>query len=238
MEKQKALHYVDEWANFYLKIFSEAEHMEMHDNGRYTLMRPKVGENGPTSIYNIRLEHLNDDELSKTVQEIKAMNQHTWWNQYSGRVNSIIFPEGRHECGPDDWEVYAVMLPEELPTYPDNSINVRCVETIGDFDIWLNINHDNGIQSNHFHLCQKGIMLCYIGYAQDVPVSAVAMLKNNRIYSLEFASTLPEYQKKGFATAVCQSAIRDAIHNGAEVVTARAYGESKFLGKKLGFLYI
>lgn len=238
MEKRKALQYVDEWANLYLKIFGDAKHMEMYDNGRYTLIQPKAGENGPTSIFNIRLECLNDNELSKTVHEIKTMNHHTWWNQYSDRVNKVIFPEGRHECSPDDWEVYAVMTPEEIPTYSDNKISVRRVETTGDFNTWLNLNHDNGLQPNHFHLCQKGILRCYIGYAQNKPVSVVAMLKNNRIYSLEFASTLNEYQKRGFATAICQTAIKEAIHDGADVITARAYEESKLLGKKLGFVYI
>lgn len=38
--------------------------------------------------------------------------------------------------------------------------------------------------------------------------------------------------------AVCQTAIRDAIQAGAEVVTVRAYEKSKFLGKKLSFKYI
>ena len=238
MEKKKALYYVDEWANFYLSLFGEAKHMESHDNGCYTKIWPKQSEKGPTSIFNIRLEQLSDDDLARTVQEIKAVNCHTWWNlSYPEKIKNIIYPDGWSACTPNDWEVYSVMLPEELPAYVDSPVCVRRVESNSDFIVWTAIINDS-IQKNHYHLCQNGMMRCYLGYCDDTPVSAAAILKNKGICSVEFATTLSDYRKKGFAAAVCQTAIKEAIHDGAEVITVRAYGESKLLGKKLGFIYI
>lgn len=40
--------------------------------------------------------------------------------------------------------------------------------------------------------------------------------------SLEFVGTIPEMRKKGFATAICANATRDAFSDGASIVTLRA----------------
>lgn len=53
--------------------------MEYIDNGYYSIIRPKSGEEGGTSLFNIRLEHLSDGELKQQVDEIKELNLHTWW---------------------------------------------------------------------------------------------------------------------------------------------------------------
>jgi len=50
----------------------------------------------------------------------------------------------------------------------------------------------------------------------------LAMLKNGPVCSLEFTTTLQAYQRKGFARAICQAAIKEAFRDGAEVVTIRA----------------
>jgi len=78
---------------------------------------------------------------------------------------------------------------------------------------------------------------CYIEYSNDTPVTVVSVLKNQGIYSLEFATTLPEFQKRG-------TVLKQAFDNKAKVVTIRAGGGpaadngSPFLGTKLGFKYI
>ena len=243
MDKKTALSYIDKWANFYLRILGEADNLELIEKELYTILCPK--DKKWASIFNIRLEDLKDDDLIKTVNEIKALKQHVWWNQYSDRVNAVIFPEGRREPTPDDDEVFAVMTPDEMPAYQDNKINIRQAETPDDFKVFHNVCFDKTLSSMNFYsLYQKEMIYCYIGYAYETPVSVTTVLRNGRICSLEMTSTLPEHRRKGYATAVCQMGIKEAFRKGAEVLTIRAGGGpaasdgSKYLGKKLGFKYI
>lgn len=243
-ERLEVLGYVDTWANFYLKIFGDAEHMECHDNGRYTCIHPQHGYSGANSIFNIRLENLNDEDLRDTVAEIKALKRHTWWNYYSDRVNDVVFPEGRAFPTEDDWEVYALMFQDEKPSYRNNTVNIQRATSPIEFQTWASIVDSNihGAEMfhwiNHYHLCSNGEIRCYIAYDQGVPVAVASMLKNGDLYSLEFVTTLPEYRRMGLATALCQTAIDEAFRDRAEMVTIRAYDESKKLGKKLGFRYL
>ena len=245
MDKKTALHYVDQWANFFLRILGESEDLELVEMDYYTILRPR--DRKWASIFDIQLEQLEGDDLLKTVSEIKETKQHIWWNQYTNRVNSIVFPEGRHEPTSDDDEIYAVMTSDEMPTYYNEtkSISIQQAATIKDFRVFHSICFDKYLGANSlYNLYRKGLINCYIGYKDEEPVSVVALLKNGLIHSLEFASTPHELRKQGYATIICQKAIKDAFAEGAEVVTIRAGGgpqadnNSKSLGVKLGFRYI
>lgn len=248
MDKRQTMKIMDGWANFYLWLFADADHMMYVDNGRYCMAYPKPGEKGINSVFNIRLEGLAEDELGKTIAEIKALQRHTWWDQYSERITRLVFPEGRPEITPDDYEVYAIMTPEEKPTCPAFSVDVRRISSQEDFAIWCgmeNANEFHGSEdlhpSNHYHHCLKGTVRCYVTYdSQGQPVSVAGMMDNRKgIFSLEFVSTAPEYRNRGFATATCARALEDAFQSGAEMVTVRAYGDAgKKLGRALGFTYI
>jgi hypothetical protein len=243
MDKKTSLHYIDQWGNFYLRMLGEAEHLELIEKDLYTILRPK--NKIWASIFDVQLEHLQGDELIKTVDEIKSMNQHVWWNQYSNRVNDVVFPEGRREPTPDDDEVFAVMTPNEMPIYQNETINVRQAINLDDFKIFRSICFDKNFSpDNYLSLYKKGMICCYIGYENEIPVSAIAVLTNEQVFSLELASTLSEHRRKGYAAAVCRTAIKEAFSQGAKVLTIRAGGgpaaddSSKYLGEKLGFEYI
>lgn len=243
-ERLEVLGYVDNWANFYLGVFGNAQHMECYDNGRYTWIHPRNGYSGADSVFNIRLENLSSEEQRDTIEEIKAMKKHTWWNYYSDRVNNMIFPEGRSLPVENDWEVYSLMFPDEKPSYRNNSVNIHRVVSLSEFCIWAGIvnRYIHGAEmfhpNNHYHLCKNGVIRCYIAYDQNVPAAVSSTMKNGSIYSLDFVATLPEYRRKGLATVLCQTAITEAFRDGAEIVTARAYDESKMLGELLGFKYL
>ena len=243
-ERLKVLAHVDTWANFYFKIFGDAEHMACHDNGRYTWIHPRNGYSGADSIFNIRLENLNDEDLRDTVTEIKALKRHTWWNYCSDRVNDVVFPEGRMLPRENDWEVYAFMFPDEKPSYRNNTANIQRAASLAEFQTWAGIvdRYIHGAEMfhwiNHYHLCSRGEIRCYIAYDNGVPAAVSSTLKNGGFYSLEFVTTLPEYRRRGLAAALCQTAIDEAFRDGAEMVTIRAYDESKKLGEKLGFKYL
>jgi len=132
-----------------------------------------------------------------------------------------------------------------MPLYQDSIIDVKKAETIDDFKIFNNICFDKTLSSeNLINLYRKDMIRCYIGYNSEKPVSVTMVLKNKNIHYLEMTSTIPEYRKMGFATIVCQTAIKDSFKEEAELVTIRAGGGpaaddgSKNLGKKLGFKYI
>lgn len=243
MEKKLALNYIDKWANFYLRILGEADNHELVEKEFYTILCPK--DKKWASIFDVRLEDIKEDDLLKIVNEIKAMKQHVWWNQYSDKINAVIFPEGRHEPSPNDDEVFAVMTSGEMPAYKDSKIKIIQAKNIDDFKLFYEICFDKTLSPiNLYNLYKKKMICCYIGFTNDTPITGTMVLMNGHIYSLELTSTLPEYRKNGFATAVCQIAIKEAFSQGAEVVTIRAGGGpaadngSKLLGKKLGFEYI
>ena len=74
MDKKTALYYIDKWANFYLRILGEADDLELIENNLYTILQPK--DKKWASIFDVRLENLNDSELIKVVADIKSMNKH------------------------------------------------------------------------------------------------------------------------------------------------------------------
>jgi|GEM_PF-2779666 hypothetical protein len=243
MDKKTALNYIDKWANFYLWLFGETDSMEVLKKDFFSILRPK--DKSWAMVFDTRLEELNDADLAKAVEEIKALNCVVWWNQYSPRVNAVVFPEGRKEPTPDDEEIYAVMEPSEMPDWQPPTIKVKHAETLDDFKIFHSICFEKCFTpKNLLSLYQKGMLDCYIGYSNEIPVSVTAMLKQGEIHSLEFATTLPEFQKRGYAFELCKAAIKQAFGKKAKVVTIRAGGGpaadngSPFLGTKLGFKYI
>jgi GNAT superfamily N-acetyltransferase len=248
MERVEICKHIDDGANFYLRLLGDAKHMECCDNGYYTIIRPKSGEEGGTSLFNIRLEHLTDEELEQKVNEIKKLNLHTWWGfGLSEKILNVIWkgqkrPEPLPE--PNDEEAGMAMLPEEKPTYEEiyKSINVKRVENAEDFKLWANINNKIMHQGypimhheNHYHLCESGIMPCYIGYYNGILVATCSIMNNKGISSLEFVATLDEYRRKGLAKAICITAINEAFKNGSKIISLRAFGDAKKLYKAMGF---
>ena len=74
MERMEICRHIDDGANFYLRLLGDAKHMEYMDNGYYSIIRPKSGQTEGTSLFNIRLEHLSEDELKQKINEIKELN--------------------------------------------------------------------------------------------------------------------------------------------------------------------
>lgn len=247
MERAEICKYIDDGANFYLRLLGDAEHMEYSDNGYYSIIRPKNGQEGGTSLFNIRLEHLSDEELKKKVNEIKELNLHTWWGlELPERMLNAIFGENRPEpiSEPNDEEANMAMLPKEKPKYEkiSMSITVKKVDNAEDFKIWANISNKvlHGSYpimhpKNHYHLSQGGIMPCYIAYYNGTAATVCSIINNKDISSLEFVATIDEHRRKGLASAVCITAIDEAFQNGSKIITLRAFSGAKKLYKALGF---
>ncbi len=244
METREIEQCVDAGANFYLEVIADAEHMEVVDNGLYEMMRSRGGVNNLCVVYNIRLDHLSDEEMRRAIQEIKDLNVHTWWPA-SERVQNVL--RGGKEPEFWDGELYGIMTRDQMPEYPPapDGIEVRRVRSREEFEAWCEL--DNRVEHggnvhihprNHYHLLANGRLRCYLGYVDGSAVTTAAILDNEGVGSLEFMVTVPEHRRRGFAKAVCLFALRDAFRAGVKTVSVRTIGDGRMLGRSLGFRYI
>lgn len=250
MNNTEIMRLIDRGANFYCRQLGNAAHMEFRRLEHFSMINPKPGEPGGTSIFDVDLENLNDRDAAAVIREIKALNVHTWWGLCSSeRIHRLIFgapsPNLSAEEHENDEETYMALFPDEKPAYPqvqENGIGVTKVETRDEFTRWADICnavlHDNYPilhPKNHYEICREGILRCYLASYHGEPAGTAAILVNAGMDSLEFVATLPRFRKLSVAWAVCQTAVDAAFRDGAEVITVRAFREAKNLYKTIGF---
>lgn len=249
MNKVEVLKFINDGANFYCRQLGNATHMNFIDNGYYSMIYPKHGQVGGTSIFNIRLDHFSDAEVIQKVNEIKSKNVHTWWGIcLSDRLSDFIWGKDRPKLTPEEHEnaeeLNMALLPEDKLEYcpPNNKIIIKQVTTLDEFGIWTDIcnlvlhNSFPIIHNiNHFELNKNNIMTCYIGYMDGQPAAVSAILNNDDVSSLEFVATLESYRYHGLARALCEKSVHDAFLNGSKIITTRAFKEAKNLYKSIGF---
>lgn len=128
---------IDDGANFYCRQLGNASHMEFVNNGYYSIIYPKKGQDGGTSIFDVTLEHLNDNEALEKISEIKALNVHTWWGLcLSNRIADLIWGKDRPVLTPEqhvnDEEFYMAIFPQEKPAYEkvNKDITIKQVTSV------------------------------------------------------------------------------------------------------------
>jgi hypothetical protein len=77
MNGSEIIKYIDDGANFYCRQLGNASHMEFTNNGYYSIIYPKAGQEGGTSLFHVTLENLNDDEALKIINQI--MERKIFW---------------------------------------------------------------------------------------------------------------------------------------------------------------
>jgi len=243
MTNNEILKCIDAGANFYLDFFGDAVHMESIDNGIYREIHPKDGEHGIRFIYDLRLEHLSDEEAQAKIAELKALSLPVWWPLHSEKVQRMLHGKDYVPQPPVEGdEFYMALFPENQPDIIFTKAEITRVRTTAEFKIWTNMANQifaNGYQDihpiNHYHWCEKNLLIPYIVYFEDKPVAVSAILNNNGVASLEFVATLPEYRRKGFARAASIVAVRDAFANRVSIITLRAFHPANLLYQSLGF---
>jgi GNAT superfamily N-acetyltransferase len=241
--KQEIIKYIDAGAGFYLDFFGDAEHMKSTDNGVYREICPNDGEHGIKFIYDLRLEHLSDDEVQEKIAELKALSPPVWWPLHSEKVQRLLHGKDYVPHSPVKGdEFYMALFLKNQPDTISAGAEITQVKTAVDFMIWADMANQifaSGYQDihpiNHYHWCEKNMLIPYIVYFEDKPVAVSAILNNNDVASLEFVATLPEYRRKGFARVASIVAIRDAFTNGAKIITLRAFYPANLLYQSLGF---
>lgn len=248
MNEFEIIRHVDDGANFYLRFFGQATHMEYSDNGRYCVVRPKEGEQGVSFVFDVKLENLPADIQIRTIHEIKSLNLPVWWSlqlpdALYGLIHKKEKSKARYESMPGE-ELYMAILPGELNdfTIPDD-ITIKRERSAEDFAKWATAVNDimtGGYADihpvNHYPMCYSGAICCYSCYQKDAIVAVAAIINNNGICSLEFVATDPNQRRKGYAKAVCWTAIKDSFTQGDSIVTLRALNPgTKELYTSLGF---
>lgn len=247
MDNQTIRRHIEEGATFYLDILGKSEHMETVQLPHYTIIRPKKGQHGGTSIYNIQIEHLPDTEAFRIVQEIKTYKEHTFWGMYPSEV--LLKYIGKDELPellpePNEEEAGMALLASEKPDYPEipEHITIKKVSNAEDFKLWALLNNFVIHQGSpiihpehHYPVCHEGILSCFNVYDQGILAGVSSLLNHNGIFSLEFIAVSGAFTRRGVATAAIIAAVEDAISQGADLITVRAIGKIKHLLPKLGF---
>lgn len=248
MKPAEIIKHINDGAIFYLKFFGDAEHMEYHNNGVYSYIKPRDGEQGISFAFDIHLEGLPKDEQIKWIDDIKGLGMPVWWDlRSSAGLFKLIHDrekEAVHGEPQDGDELYMAMFPDELKrTNIANGVQIKKIDNSEDFAVWANLQNEVLCGSyrdihpeNHYKWCGKGLIDCYICFKENVAVAFSAVMNQNGICSLEFVGTHPDCRKQGFAKAVCFTALKNAFENGAKIITLRAMNPgTKELYTGLGF---
>ncbi|MNI41757.1 hypothetical protein D3C73_960190 [compost metagenome] len=221
--------------------------METVQLPHYTMIRPKEGQHGGTSIYNIQLEQLPEPEALRLVQEIKDYHQHIFWAMYPSEQLLRYMGEAPRTAPlpePNEEEAGMALLAAEKPEYPPipGYINVRKVTSVEEFRLWALLNNFVIHQGCpimhpelHYPVCEEGILTCFNVYDQGVLAGVSSLINHNGIFSLEFVAVSGAFRRRGVATAAIITAVEEAIAQGAELITVRGIGPVNYLLPKLGF---
>jgi hypothetical protein len=242
--KEKLL-IIDEWLILRRRVYGIPGHFNNVDKGRYEIMSPIGDAKGLHEIFNIRLEDLPHDELEKTIKEIKnyaSDNLHIEWPfACSDRLHLAI--RGKVPVHPEmDGLVFGIMKPDQMPCYPENTIEIKKVETQKEFALWCNINpRDIWVydENKHFHLVEEGKMNCFIAFVEGKHAAVSLILNYNGVTALDYSFVLPEYKQKEIEAALNQYSIKSAFEMGSSFVIGYAHPawhpDSYEMFKKLGF---
>lgn len=246
MTEAEVIRHINAGAINYISLFGEGEHMEKIDTGTYSMVKPKEGQEGISFVYRIRVENLPDEKKHCIAQEIHRLGVPFWLDlDASDDVFRLFFGKEKahgQTCFSDEDEQYMALLPE---WFSGHSCDCRITEvtTAEEFALWANLanlllagGRMDIHPTHHYPLIIRGMMRCYLLYADKKPVAVAATMNQQGIVSLELVGTREDYRRKGFARAICSKAVEDAISDNASLVTVRANSSaSAGVYKSLGF---
>lgn len=250
MNKEYYIDTIVENINRYFRIFALSGIVENHQ-GEIEWIKPVAEYKGPAIVYNINISTENaDEEIDRIIKDIKNGYIPSFWYVTPGSTPqntvSILKQKGFQGGIPtnaDEIE-YGMALDlqsiTELPSV-NSLIEVKKVQDKEGFSHWIDVVNTalhgwNMIDVEHyFTWVSQSNLSFYVGYINDSPVSTAATIQENESSSLEFVSTLSEYRRLGFSTAVCTEALKRLKADGAKIVTLGSSPDATALYKKLGF---
>lgn len=152
------------------------------------------------------------------------------------------------ENGINNGEVSAAMAVDLDCVDPfeySDGIDVKRIDINGpDLEIWITvISQIFALQKCELlkavHLIQEhtcsGVIQLYLGIYNGHPAAVGYMLQYGQIASLHWMGTLPEYRKKGLATAITGTILMDAKNMGASKAILLASSVGRSVYERLGF---
>lgn len=70
MNNSEIMKLIDDGANFYCRQLGNASHMEFINNGFYSMIYPKTGQDGGTSLFDVSIENLKNEQALQKIKEI------------------------------------------------------------------------------------------------------------------------------------------------------------------------
>ena len=247
MTDLQIVQYIDEGANFYIRLFGMAEHMEIIDTGCYSYVKPKNGEQGVTFIFDVRLDSLPPEIQREKIAKMKSLSMPIWLPLLAkDELHYLVYGNNKihgQRIFFEDDEVYMAMLSNEKLQYNSAEHKIIKVQSEKEFERWANLTNQlmNGGHpymhpKYHYPLCQRGLMNCYVLYKDNAPAAVTAVMNNHGITSLEFVATVPEMRRQGLAGEICSRAICDAFENDGTIITLRSINlAATKLYQSLGF---
>jgi len=220
---------IDNWLNFMRRTYAGKGHYQIEDNGIYESMVPIGDAKGVPELYNLRLEDMSDDDLHSAIQEIKSKSSEYHicpTGMLSARVEMAYY--GRNLVHPNEDEIYGIMMPEDMPQYLETpkNLTIKEVNTDDDFTLWCELEPDAFWKftcQHHYHLIKEEKMVCFLVYMNDQLVASSEFLNDNGAAAMQYCYVLPDYRRKGIATALCQHTMKHAFHIGAKFVVSFSF---------------
>ena len=232
---------------YYSEFLATPPHMEHYNDGMCAWMNPKDGADGASVVYKVCFADKSDEEIRQIIDSYRKLRvPDTWFlTPFStpGHIRGLLADLGIEVSG----DAYGMALPPEKMDLAlwknDNSLKpVSKVNSKDKFYEWANLVNDALFEytilepEQYYPLYKEGKIICFLGYADEKPVAASAILNDNGNAALEFIATKPEYRRKGLGTAVCQAAIKQMLSDGASSISLRGTPEGMLLYKSLGFV--
>jgi len=232
----------------YMETLALPSHMEKHVDKACSWIRPKEGvDKGPQGVYRVNFENMTDEQVGQLIQYYSKRGAPDYWF-----VSPLSKPDNLREILADSGKILngdmgMAIPPEKMMHTPwkkerDPAIPIKKVENKNDFKIWADIINAALFQEElinpdlFYPLCEKGKMVCFLGYNDKTPVAtSMTLMNGDRIGRLEWIATLPEYRQKGMAAAVCCAGIEQLISDGALIITLTAREMGVSLYESLGF---
>lgn len=247
MENLNIIQQIVQGLDAYSEFLAAPPHMDLYDDGMCAWMKPKKGAKGAAYVYKVNFGEKSHTEIDEFITAYRKMGmpQECFLTPLStpgdvrelfGRLG-VTVGGGSHGMALSHEKMHSAHWEEPAQTGP-----VRRVETKDAFDLWANLVNevlfDYPILDPEFYfpLCEKGELVCFLGYANEEPVATAATLQRKENGTLEFISTKPAYRRKGMGSAVCRAAIHHLVTEGANCISLRGTPEGTFLYESLGFI--
>jgi ribosomal protein S18 acetylase RimI-like enzyme len=139
-----------------------------------------------------------------------------------------------------DFPAKFLMLDTNFDDVAQSDVIMKKVKTDKELNDWADVTAivytlDKGrlLQFGKMAMTQPHVVL-YIAYHDNIPVSTRMLLAYGKTVTGYFSATLPNYRRRGIASALLRCSLNDARKNGAILFVNQAAPNSAIVWQKMG----